>query len=266
MTTGLLVEKSGGIATVTFNRPAVKNALSFAMCRELTEFFRSLNGDGNIKVVVIRGDGADFTSGADLNDVSSLIVPLREARSAAAAQQVRELSWPLFLALHDVKQPVIASVRGYAVGAGAQLALAADLVIASATARFVMPQVKLGHSVDHGESWYLPRKVGAGRALQLLLLGDTVGAADAERYGIVNWLVADEALDQKTAEIAERLAASASVAVTEIKKLLRESAGYTLKEQLEAEARSLGICAATDDFAEAIAAFLAKRKPVFTGR
>jgi 2-(1,2-epoxy-1,2-dihydrophenyl)acetyl-CoA isomerase len=114
---------------------------------------------------------------------------------------VRELSMPLFLALHAVQQPVVCSVRGYAVGAGMQFALLSDLVVAAHSARFVLPQIRLGHSVDHGESWALPRRVGVGRAMQLMALGETVSGPDAERFGLANWGVPDEQLEEKTADI-----------------------------------------------------------------
>jgi 2-(1,2-epoxy-1,2-dihydrophenyl)acetyl-CoA isomerase len=266
MTAPILVEKSDGIAWLTLNRPELRNALTFSMCRELTALFEALRTDRDTRVLVLRGNGADFCSGADLGDVASIISPSPEARAATAAAQVRELSWPLFLALHELPQPVIASVRGHAVGAGMQLVLSSDLVVASETARFLIPQVRLAHSADHGESWYLPRKTGITRAMQFLLLGDAVGAQDAERYGLVNWVSTDDALEQKTDEIARRLASGAAVAIAEMKGLLRQSLNNSLQEQLEAEARALGACAATDDFAEAIGAFLAKRRPVFAGR
>ena len=180
--------------------------------------------------------------------------------------QVHELSLPLFLAMGAVPQPVVCSVRGYAVGAGMQMALMSDLVVAAESAKFVLPQVRLGHNVDHGESWALPRKVGMGRAMQLMALGESVNGRDAERFGIANWVVDDGALEQKTEEIVSRLASSPTVAIREMKELLRGAAQRSLEEQLEAEARALGVCAATEDFAEAIGAFLAKRKPAFKGR
>jgi len=265
-TSDLQVHHAAGIATVTFNRPAVKNALTFGMCRELIAVLERLRSDASTRVLLLRGAGSDFSSGADLKEVSTIVAPDPLARSAAATAQVRELSMPLFQALETVPQPVVCSVRGYAVGAGMQLALLSDLVIAAQSARFVLPQVRLGHSVDHGESWTLPRRVGLGRALQLVLLGEPVNGADAERFGIANWVVPDEELEAKTGDIVERLAKGPTVAIREMKALLRNGAQRPFAEQFQAEADSLGVCAASADFAEAISAFLAKRQPSFSGR
>jgi 2-(1,2-epoxy-1,2-dihydrophenyl)acetyl-CoA isomerase len=262
----IVIHQESGITSITLNRPQVKNALTFAMCRELISLFRGLRDDAATRVVLLRGNGSDFSSGADLNDVSTILDGEPKARSEAAMHQVHELSLPLFLAMGTVPQPVVSSVRGYAVGAGMQMALMSDLVVAAESAKFVLPQVRLGHNVDHGESWALPRKVGMGRAMQLMVLGDSVNGRDAERFGIANWVVDDAALDQKTDEVVGRLASSPTVAISEMKNLLRGAAQRSLKEQLEAEARALGVCVATEDFAEAIGAFIAKRKPAFNGR
>jgi len=261
----LLIEKTAGIAALTLNRPAVKNALTFAMCRELIDFFEALREDTATRVVVVRGSGTDFCSGADLKDVSSILAPDASTRAATATRQVRELSMPLFLALHAVPQPVVCSVRGYAVGAGMQLALLSDLVVAAESAKFVLPQVRLGHSVDHGESWALPRRVGMRRAIQLMALGETVSGSDAERFGVANWAVPEEQLETKTQDIVRRLANGPTTAIREMKELLRSAAQRPFAAQFEAEAGSLGICAASADFAEAIDAFMAKRQPSFTG-
>jgi 2-(1,2-epoxy-1,2-dihydrophenyl)acetyl-CoA isomerase len=265
-TQDILFQKTGGIATVTLNRPSVKNALTFAMCRELIGFFEQLRADRDTRVLVLRGTGSDFCSGADLKDVAAILEPSAAARRDSASRQVRELSIPLFLAMAAVPQPVVCSVRGYAVGAGMQFALLADLVVAAESAKFVLPQVRLGHSVDHGESWTLPRKVGIGRAAQLMLLGESVTAADAERYGIANWSVADNELEARTDEIVQRLALAPTVAISQMKDLLSQSMHNSLADQFEKEVTALGICAASDDFSEAIGAFMAKRKPTFTGR
>jgi len=234
------------------------------MCRALIEFFECLREDSSTRVVVLRGAGGDFSSGADLKEVATILAPQPTERSAAAIRQVRELSMPLFLALHAVPQPVVCSVRGYAVGAGMQLALLSDLIVAAQSARFVLPQVKLGHSVDHGESWALPRRVGVGRAMQLMMLGDGVSGEEAERLGIANWVVPDDRLEERTTEVVSRLASSPTLAIREMKQLLRTT-GQPFATQFEAEAQALGVCAASADFAEAIGAFLAKRPPQFTG-
>jgi 2-(1,2-epoxy-1,2-dihydrophenyl)acetyl-CoA isomerase len=168
--------------------------------------------------------------------------------------------------LGQLPQPIIVAARGWAVGAGFEFCAMADLVVASETARFSMPLVNLGHTADHGESFYLPRKVGVARASQIALLGETLSAADAERYGLVNWVVADAALDDKVAEVAHKLANGAYTAVVGMKALLRDSLQHTMLEQFEMERIEARKCVATDDFVEAIKAFNERRRPVFKGK
>ena len=266
MSAEIVLERQDGVATLTLNRPQVKNALTVAMCRELIELFAALQRDNATRVLIMRGAGTDFCTGADLKEMATTPDPVAATRSAAIMKQVKELSWPLFRAYHELPQAVLASARGHAVGAGAQFLFAADLVVASDTLRISVPQVKLGHNVDHGESWYLPRKIGVSRAMQVSLLGDAIDAADAEKFGIVNWLAPDQALDARTADIAARLAAVAPIALGETKCLMRESFARTYAEQFDAEARSIGVCTSSDDFVEAMSAAVAKRKPNFKGR
>jgi 2-(1,2-epoxy-1,2-dihydrophenyl)acetyl-CoA isomerase len=266
MTGDIMLEERDGIACITLNRPHVRNALTLAMCRELIELLERLATDADTRVVVLQGSGGHFSSGADLRDVSMSLPGEARERSRVMADQVRTLSWPLVRALGSLPQPLIASVAGHAVGVGAQLVLSADLVIAARSAKFTIPQVRLGHSADHGESWYLPRKVGTGRAMQILLFGEPLLAEDAQRYGLVNWLVDDEVLEERTRELALKLARGAPVALKETKALVQHSLLNSLDEQLEAETHAVGRCAATEDFVAAIEAFLAKRTPVFSGR
>jgi 2-(1,2-epoxy-1,2-dihydrophenyl)acetyl-CoA isomerase len=262
----VLFEKRDGIAWITLNRPTARNALTKAMFKHLASAITGLRNDSATRLVVLRGSGTDFTVGADLKDMSGVASPSPAERGEQLAALAREMSWPIFLGLHELRQPIIASVRGHVIGAGAQLVLSADLTIASDTTRFLLPQVRLGHPVDHGESYYLPRKIGIGRAMQLLLLAETLSAAQAEQYGLINWAVPDADLDKKTEELVQRIANGATVAICETKALLRQSTENSFADQFAAEARSLAICAATDDFPEAINAFLEKRKPAFKGR
>jgi 2-(1,2-epoxy-1,2-dihydrophenyl)acetyl-CoA isomerase len=146
------------------------------------------------------------------------------------------------------------------------MALSADLTIASETARFRLPMMRLAHSVDHGESYYLPRKIGYGRSIQMLLLGETLSGTEAQNTGLANWVVPDTELETKTAEVVEQIAAGPPVAARELKSLLRNSLDRTVREQFAAEARSLEACASTEDFLEAINSFVEKRTPVFKGR
>ena len=261
----VLFERQDGVAWITINRPSVKNALTAAMCADLAAIVTELRGDDSSRVVVVRGNGPDFTAGADLKDLSSVSSRTAAQRSADIMEMARGMSWPIFRGLHELRQPIVASVRGHVIGAGVQFVLSADLSLASETARLLLPMARLGHPVDHGESYLLPRRIGMGRVMQMLLLAETVSATDAEKYGLVNWVVPDAELEGRTDAVVERLLSGAPVAIRQMKALVRGSASRTYDEQLTAEVESLGICAATDDFTEAINAFLEKRKPAFKG-
>jgi 2-(1,2-epoxy-1,2-dihydrophenyl)acetyl-CoA isomerase len=262
----ILFDRQDGVAWITLNRPSVKNAITKAMCAELASIVARLREDVETRVIVFRGVGPDFMAGADLKDVSKGLSTVPAERGAEVAALARSIAWPIFLAMHDLRQPIVASVRGHVIGAGVQMVLSADLTVASETSRFLLPQVKLGHPVDHGESYYLTRKIGLARTLQLTLLAETLSAADADKYNLVNWVVPDSELEKKTEEVVLRLAGGASVALYETKALVRDSARRTVAEQFASEAFALERCAATEDFPEAISAFIQKRKPVYKGR
>ena len=261
----VLFERRDGVAWIAINRPALRNALTRGMCADLAAIISELRGDGTTRVVVLRGNGSDFTVGADLKDMSDLPSRSPTQRGEDVAAMAREIAWPIVRGLHELRQPIVASIRGHVIGVGVQFLLSADLSIASETARMLLPMARLGHSVDHGESYYLPRRIAMGRVMQMLLLGETWSAAEAERHGLVNWVVPDERLEERTDEVVQRIAAGAPVAAQEMKSLVRQSLDRTLDEQLAAEAKSLGTCAATADFGEAINAFLEKRNPKFSG-
>lgn len=266
MAEGIQFEKQNGVAWITLNRPEARNAITLPMCEELTRIVHGLGSDRDSHVVVLRAQGADFTVGADLKAMSAALSPDPGERARDIPEVARRNSVPLVTGLQALRQPIIASVRGHAVGIGAQLLLSADLCIASETTRLLMPQVRLAHPVDHGESYFLPRKVGPARAMQLLLLAETLTAADARDFGIINWVVPDAELETRTADLVQKLRDVAPVAAAEIKSLLQQSGGNDLAAQFEAEMRSLATCAATEDFPEALNAFVQKRKPEFKGR
>ena len=236
------------------------------MCALLANFIEELGDNTEVRVIVVEAVGKDFCTGADVGGMGTLTEGTPEERTATVHIAVREVSQRIFLALARLPQPIVVSVRGYAVGAGFQFVAMADLVIASETARFSIPQVHLAHTADHGESYFLPRKVGTARAGQIMMLGDKLSATEAERYNLVNWVVPDDTLEAKTEEIAKRLANGASTAVFGMKKLLNSSLQYTIEEQFKAEFDVVGKCVATEDFVEAITAFNERRSPVFHGK
>jgi 2-(1,2-epoxy-1,2-dihydrophenyl)acetyl-CoA isomerase len=253
------------LATITIDNPGARNALTNPMLAELTQAVALLAFDTRVDVVVLRGEGSDFCSGADMGDLAEVLAAPGPERTTAFQEGMRTQIQPLTRALLALEQPVVASVRGHAIGIGVMFVLAADLVVASETARFTVPQVRLGHTMDHGESWLLPRRIGPAKALQLGLLGERMTASDAERFGLANWVTADAELEERTARVVQTLLAASRFAVRSTKSLLRGALGASLDEQLAAEVDHASTCAGTADFVEAISAQVERREPRFTG-
>jgi len=254
----LLVERADGIVTITMNRPQVKNAMSPTMFDELRTVFREISNDPDRdRVVVLTGAAGAFCSGADLSDVGSItkhhLAWMRQVGEACAA-------------LHNVPQPVIAKVVGVAAGAGCNLALGCDLIVASDDARFTEIFAKRGLSIDFGGSYVLPRLVGLHKAKELALFADIISAKEAAEIGIVNRVVPAAEIDAFVDDWARRLAAGPPIALSMTKKLLNQSFASTLDQALESEAQAQTVNFGTADTAEAMAAFAQKRQPTFRGR
>jgi len=250
------VDRREGVATITLDRPARKNAVNALMWDELLIAFRALGGDADARVVVITGAGGEFCSGADLT-------PGQPGPSNLAG--MRHVG-DVCLALHRLPQPTIARVDGVAAGAGINLALACDLVVASRRARFSEIFARRGLSIDFGGSWLLPRLVGLQKAKELALFADIIDAAEAERLGLVNRVVDVEHLDAVVGEWASRLAAGPPIALSLTKRMLNDSFDRTLEEAVEDEARSQVVNFGSADTAEAVTAFFEKREPHFRGQ
>ncbi|VVN97436.1 enoyl-CoA hydratase/isomerase family protein [Pseudomonas fluorescens] len=263
MSDAIVFERHGGIARLRFNRPEVKNALSLDMCRKVRDIVQLLREDVTCRVLLIEAIGTDFCSGADMGDLARMTNGTPAQRAELVGQSALEFSHGIFLGLASLDIPIVCAVRGYAVGAGFQFALSADLVVASETTQFLAPMANLAHSSDHGESYLLPRKVGELRASQILLLGERFGAHEAEQWGIVNWVEPDGHLETKAEEVVTRLAQGAPFALRGIKSLLRQSRVSSMEQQFENELEMVARCAATDDFVEAIKAYSERRKPVY---
>jgi enoyl-CoA hydratase/carnithine racemase len=254
----LLVERrDGGIVVVTLNRPDRKNAIDAAMWNELLETFAEIGESTTDRVMILAGAGDAFCSGADL-----------AGEAGADRHQLQRMHHfnRVGLALHAIPKPTIARVHGIAAGAGLNLALGCDLVVASDRARFSEIFAKRGLSLDLGGSWLLPRLVGLHRAKELALLADIVSAAEAERIGLVNRVVAHEDLDAFVDDWAARLAAGPPLALAMTKRMLNNAFSVTLSEALDAEAMAQSVNVASKDTREAISAFLEKRTPSFKGR
>lgn len=254
----LLVERSDdGVVTVTLNRPDKKNAVDDTMWDELLAVFTDVAGREDDRVLVVTGAGDAFCSGADLTSVDTI------ARSGLS--RMRHIG-SVALALHRLPKPTIARVNGVAAGAGCNLALGCDLVVASSAARFSEIFTRRGLSLDFGGSWLLPRLIGLHRAKELAFFADIVSADEAMRLGIVNRVVPPEELDGLVDEWSHRLAAAPRLALSLTKSMLNHSFMTSMDQALEDEARSQTANFATADFSEAMAAFVEKRPPVFKGR
>lgn len=254
----LLVDRRDGIVTVTLNRPQRKNAVNGPMWDELLAVFREVADRDTDRVLVLTGAEGNFCSGADLAGEEGD----RRPHQLAVMRHVGDVC----LALYRLPQPTIAKVRGVAVGAGMNLALMCDLVVADETARFSEIFARRGLSIDFGGSWLLPRRIGMHRAKELALLAEIIGAEEAERIGLVNRVVSAGQLDELVAEWAGRLAAGPPIALAQTKRLLNNAVGVTLEQALDEEGAAQTVNASTTDTREAMRAFIDKREPTFTGR
>ena len=264
----LQVFRENSVVTVTINQPKRKNAINPAMWDGLTEIFREIASNTSDRVVVVTGAGDDFCSGADLSGRGA---SAGDSAGASAQNQVHHLAAmrrvnDACIALQRMPQPTIAKVRGVAVGAGCNLALGCDLVVASQTARFSEIFARRGLSLDFGGSWLLPRRIGMHRAKELALLAEIIGASDALEMGLVNRVLPDGEVDAFVDNWARKLAAGPPIALAQTKRLLNNSLNVTLEEALDDEAAAQTINFATSDTAEAMRAFIEKREPKFTGR
>jgi enoyl-CoA hydratase/carnithine racemase len=268
----LQVFRENSVVTVTINQPAKKNAINAQMWDGLAEIFREIASRADDRVVVVTGAGDDFCSGADLSGRGGSGAASSGAASSAGAQnQVHHLAAmrrvnDACIALQRLPQPTIAKVRGVAVGAGCNLALGCDLVVASQTARFSEIFARRGLSLDFGGSWLLPRRIGMHRAKELALLAEIVGASDALEMGLINRVLPEGEVDAFVENWARKLAAGPPIALAQTKRLLNNSLNVTLEEALDDEAAAQTINFATSDTAEAMRAFIEKREPKFTGR
>jgi enoyl-CoA hydratase/carnithine racemase len=253
------VSRASGIVTITLNRPAKKNAADAQMWNELLETFRDISSSAEDRVVVLTGAGGEFCAGADLTGGGT------GAPGQHQLAQMRHVG-DVALALHRIPIPTIAKVRGVAVGAGCNMALGCDLVVASDNARFSEIFARRGLSIDFGGSWLLPRIVGMHRAKELALFADIIDAAEAQRIGLVNRVVPDAELDDFVSGWAVRLAAGPPIALAMTKRLLDNSLQVTLEEALDDEGVAQSLNVTTADTAEAMKAFVEKREPHFEGR
>ena len=209
--------------------------------------------------------GDHFMAGGDVAGFSQALDATPDERRCDFEQRAR-IAMPLFAVMERLPQPIIAKVRGACAGASVGWVAAADFVLVSETALFIVAHIHLGTSPDGAVTWHLPRSIGLRKAKEMALLGDRLNAQQAVEVGLANRVVVDAELDAETEKLALRLAAGPSVAIARTKRLLNESSGRSLAQQMDLETESFGACATTDDFAEGIRAFNEKRKAVFNGQ
>jgi 2-(1,2-epoxy-1,2-dihydrophenyl)acetyl-CoA isomerase len=255
----LLYERGGAVATITLNRPEARNALDFVMRRELAAALEEVQADAAARVLILTGAGGHFCAGGDVKT-------MREKRHTAAEGRARvELLNKAITRLVDFPKPTLAMVDGFAVGAGTNLALCCDLVVASDRAKFGELFWKIGLVPDGGGTWLLPRVVGMARAKELVFTADVIDAAEAARIGLVNRVVPAAELEKTTRALAARIAAGPPAVLKMAKHMLNRAATSDLAGALDLEAYSQGIAIASDDHQEGLAAFFEKRPPKFTG-
>lgn len=256
------VDSDAGVATMTLNRPDRLNALTFEVYEELTDTFRRIDQEADVRAVVITGAGRAFCSGGDVEDIIGALFD----RDAEGLLAFTRLTCDLIAAIRSCKRPVIGALNGTVAGAGAVIATACDVRIADESAKIAFLFTKVGLSgADMGAAWLLPRMVGWGRAAELLMTGDFIDAREAYRIGLYNRVVADGSdVVAEALSLATRLAAGPTEALAVTKAALNAEASMDLGAALDAEARAQADCMRHHNFKEAYAAFREKREPRFT--
>ena len=256
-------ERDGAVATVTFDRPDKLNALTFDTYADLRDLLAELPHRGDTRVLVLRGEGRSFCSGGDVDEIIGATLSMRPDELLAFTRMTGDVVG----AMRRCPVPIIAAIHGTAAGAGSVIALAADFRIVARSAKFAFLFTKVGLAgADMGAAYLLPRLVGLGRATSMLMLGDTVPAEEADRYGLVSELVDDDALDAATAALAKRLADGPWQAYAQTKALLTCELDMGLTGALELEAMTQALLMKGADYREFHAAFTGKRPPQWRGQ
>lgn len=254
----LNLEQEGAVAVVTINRPAVLNALSEAVLREIDRAFDALAVDDGVRAIVLTGAGEKaFVAGADIKELA--------AQTPVTGRETAKRGQRLFSRIEQLGKPVIAAINGFALGGGCELALACTFRFAADTARIGLPEITLGIIPGYGGSVRLPRLIGKARAMEMILTGKPVAADEAFRVGLVNRVVPAASLVAEAKAFAADLAAKAPIALRYAMQAVERGLEMPIDEALELEATLFGLVASTADMREGTTAFLEKRKPVFKG-
>lgn len=254
----ILFKTEGNVAVITLNRPAVFNSFNREMALELQKRLDECASDKNIRAIYLTAEGKAFCAGQDLQEAIT-------DNGLTIETIVREHYNPIIKKIRAIEKPVVCGVNGVAAGAGANIALACDVVVAAHSASFIQAFSKIGLIPDSGGTFFLPRLVGFGKASALMMLGDKISSGEAEKTGMIYKTAVDEDLHTEGLKIAQTLAAMPTVGLGLTKKLLNESMTNTLEQQLDREEVVQAKAASTHDYNEGVKAFLEKRKPVFKG-
>src|SRR4026209_2384642 len=254
----LLLEKRERVAIITINRPDKRNALNIKTREEGAALLEELRNDSSVGVVVFTGAGDKaFIAGADIGEFAG--------RTSITQRDVM-MGRSLFTAIDSFPKPVIAMINGYCLGGGCELALACDIRIASETASFGQPEIKLGIIPGGGGTQRLTRLIGEGKAMELILTGDMISAEEAKQLGLVNHVFAPEELEAKTMEMANRIAELSPVALAMAKASVKNAVRMNLREGLDSEVDLFALCFSSEDKEEGVRAFIEKRKAEFKGK
>ncbi len=255
----IMFETTDGISTITFNRPKALNALNSDLLDELDRALQDISGNEEIRVLVLTGAGEKaFVAGADITELAKL--------DTLSAKVFINKGLSIINKIAELPIPAIAAVNGFALGGGLEIAMACDFIYASTSARFGQPEINLGLIPGYGGTQRLPRIIGIGRAKELLLTGKMISAEEAYRLGIVNRILAPDALMGEAINIAREMAIKGKVALRAIKQAVNYGLNVDLASGLRIETDAFAVCLASSDAKEGTSAFLEKRKPLFKGR
>ena len=261
MAATILVTEHGGYREIILNRPDRLNSLNDLMHRELRAALEAARDDPSCRAILLTGAGRGFCAGQDLSDRV-----FEDGKTPDLSSTLENLYNPLVRMLQNLPMPVVCAVNGVAAGAGANIALACDIVLAGRSAKFIQAFAKIGLVPDSGGTWFLPRLVGRARARGLALLAEPLAAEQAEAWGLIWKAVDDEKLDAEVDALAARFASGPTRGLARIKQMIRDSWGQSLDSELDRQRDAMRDLGYSDDYREGVAAFMEKRKPNFTGK